>query len=286
MGLKSIIKQVTVKLNFNLKRTLNGRQFIIPVIRNMGFANRSMETGGLIRLFKKLELPKDGIFIDVGVNVGQTLLSFRSCYDNPYWGFEPNPSCVFYLHTLIKNNGFKNTMIIPVGLSSQSELAKFYIKNETDSAGTIVEDLRPDYYQSEDVNYVPLFRFDSLKLNSHKISLIKIDVEGAELEVLSGMTETLKAHKPLVICEVLDYHSEKSKANSQERADKLVALMKQAGYRAYRIVPNETDIQLQALDNIILKKWAEESWNLNDYLFVTADEEPSLVKKFGSIVKS
>jgi FkbM family methyltransferase len=90
-------------------------------------------------LIKKKQLPADGIFIDVGVNVGQTLLNFRSCYENPYWGFEPNPSCVYYLQTLIKKNKFKNTRIIPVGLSSQNELAKFYIKNETDSAGTIVK---------------------------------------------------------------------------------------------------------------------------------------------------
>ena len=193
MGIKSIakflkLKQLSAKFNFNTSLTLNGKRFIIPVIRNMGMLNLSVKEDWFSDLLKSLKLPKDTSFIDIGVNVGQTLLTFRSHYDNPYWGFEPNPSCVFYLNTLIKSNKLKNTHIMPVGLSSDSMLAKFYIKNDADSAGTIVKELRPDYYEEKEVNYVPLFAFDSLNLEDMTtISLIKIDVEGAELEVLSGL---------------------------------------------------------------------------------------------------
>ena len=122
----------------------------------------------------------------------QTLLTFRSLYSNTYWGFEPNPSCVFYLNSLIKTNKFKNVNILPIGLSSENALLKFYLKNEVDSAGTIIQELRPDYYDSEEVNFVPLFSFDNLNFNEIKnISLIKIDVEGAELDVISGLIKTI-----------------------------------------------------------------------------------------------
>jgi hypothetical protein len=62
-----------------------------------------------------------------------------------------------------------------------------------------------------------------------------------------------------------------------------MAVMKEANYRVFRIVPGEKDIQLQALD--VLKKWTEESWNLNDYLFVNRSEESALIKKFETVVK-
>ena len=43
-------------------------------------------------------------FIDVGVNVGQTLLKLKSISSEiNYLGFEPNPNCVNYLKNLITN---------------------------------------------------------------------------------------------------------------------------------------------------------------------------------------
>jgi len=40
--------------------------------------------------------------------------------------------------------------------------------------------------------------------------LIKIDVEGFEIEVLQGLTRTIKAFKPLVLVECSDTHDEVS----------------------------------------------------------------------------
>lgn len=57
-------------------------------------------------------------FIDVGVNIGQTLLNVRSIdKDRNYIGFEPNPTCINYVMELIKINDFKNTTLIPFGIA-------------------------------------------------------------------------------------------------------------------------------------------------------------------------
>jgi hypothetical protein len=50
-------------------------------------------------------------------------------------------------------------------------------------------------------------------------AVVKIDVEGAELAVLEGMRETIRRHRPAIICELHDTHRE------------FVAFMEEAGYR-------------------------------------------------------
>jgi FkbM family methyltransferase len=49
-------------------------------------------------------------------------------------------------------------------------------------------------------------------------SLVKIDVDGAELEVIRGMEATLRRHRPVVVCELHDTNRE------------FVALMRSNGY--------------------------------------------------------
>lgn len=268
------LKELSSHFNFTSTIHLNGKKYRIPILRNMGLLNLSVKKDWFTDLLVDLKLPKNASFIDIGVNVGQTLLTFRSCYDNPYWGFEPNPNCVYYLSALIKANNFRSVNIIPVGLSGESQIARFFLKNDADSAGTIVQELRPDYYDSKNVSYVPLYAFDTLKLPEiGTIGLIKIDVEGAELDVLTGLKETLKKQKPPVICEVLDCHSRSSEASMQARADKLGSLMREIGYSIYRI-RHEGKITYEKIDAIKLKLWTPESFDLNDYLFLPVEKSP------------
>lgn len=56
--------------------------------------------------------------------------------------------------------------------------------------------------------------------------IIKIDVEGCELEVLEGMKKLLHNTNPKVICEI---------SNDQE---KTIRLMKELGYKAYKLDEN------------------------------------------------
>ena len=267
--MKKTLKKIIAHFNFTLTIKLNGRKFHVPIIRNMGFLNLNIKDKWFMEIVEKLKLPNDADFIDVGVNVGQTLLAFRSVYNQAYWGFEPNPSCVFYLHALIEANHLKKTNIIPVGLGAKNELVKFYLKNESDSAGTIVKDLRIDYYDEEQINFVPVFSFENLQLNQiKKVAVIKIDVEGAELEVIKGMQDLISKNHPAIVCEILDCHSVKSIEPMQTRANELIHLLKGLGYLIYRINHQGKQVELQSIEEIKLKLWDENSFNLNDYLFL------------------
>lgn len=269
-ALKQSVKDLTRHVNFTGSVTCNDKRFKIPVINNIGFSNFEIgDVGWFLQLIKSIPMSAESSFIDVGVNVGQSLLAFRSCRDNPYYGFEPSPHCSFYLNKLIKLNNMRDVHLLPVGLSSTAEVLKFYCKTGADSSATMMGDLRPGHYREEDVSYVPVFPFDDLSLNNIKdIAFIKIDVEGAELEVLTGLQKTLAKHNPVITCEVLDCHRAETNLHVlQDRANKLVQLVKSLNYTIYRIRP-EKGLNFDKIEEIILKQYDSQSQYLNDYLFL------------------
>lgn len=70
------------KLKFTIN--LNGKTFTIPVINTLGEINIYLKEDWFFHLIKSLKLPAGVDIVDVGLNVGQSLLAFKSCYDNTY----------------------------------------------------------------------------------------------------------------------------------------------------------------------------------------------------------
>ena len=99
------------------------------------------------QILEKLLPERKGLFLDVGANIGQTLLKLKSIEpDVLYYGFEVNPACLFYLNELIKANKFTGTSIIPVGLSDRTGLASlhFFSKNADDATASALKQIKPD----------------------------------------------------------------------------------------------------------------------------------------------
>ena len=121
MLFKRWLKTLLSKLNYTQTVRVGKTAFKIPVIQNMGRANLKQSDTWMLDFFTSMRLTDTSGFIDIGVNVGQTLLQFRSVSAQPYWGFEPNPSCVHYLNALISANQFKsthiNSLILPTGVT-------------------------------------------------------------------------------------------------------------------------------------------------------------------------
>jgi FkbM family methyltransferase len=200
-------------INFTGSATIGGRRFRVPVIREMGLGNLATTEPWMMELIQYLYKEKTGAFVDIGANTGQTLLKFKSVAPlEDYIGFEPNPACVYYLRELIKANHFQHSIVVPVGcFDTDSVLELLYMGlSEVNGAASMIKNYRPNN-KIYDKQYVPVFSFAHLQdmLNLPKIAIIKIDVEGSELEVLQGLRETLKVQRPHLLVEILPaYHDQ------------------------------------------------------------------------------
>ena len=115
--LKLIRNGYAGKLNFSLKVKTNNSFFKIPVLKNIGWNNIFDNEPWMSQILEKLLPERRGLFLDVGANIGQTLLKLKSIApDVLYYGFEVNTACLFYLNELINANTFTGTLIIHVGL--------------------------------------------------------------------------------------------------------------------------------------------------------------------------
>lgn len=238
-------------LNITLSTKLNGIKFRIPIFHGSGldhFYPSEMWMGNLIAKLLKL---KGGQFIDVGANIGQTLLKLQSVdQDIKYVGFEPNPKCVYYLNELIGLNSFTKVSIIPMGIFSFDGIAQLYFNrdNAFDSCATLVKEFR-DVKDQERI-MVPVISGSSLGFLNGEISILKIDVEGAEVEVLEQFKGIINTRRPFVICEILPAYSSNNtfRVERQKRIESLFAELNykiaQIGHQLVRIdtIPINNDV--------------------------------------------
>ncbi|WP_421864331.1 FkbM family methyltransferase [Parvibaculum sp.] len=224
---------------------------------------------------------RSGAFIDIGTNIGQTLLDFYEAKgpQSRYIGFEPNPSCVEMMNAIISGNRLEDATMVPVGLSGRDGLMKIYVGNTdpTDQGGTFMESLRP----AKQLNsfWVPCFRFDAvledLGMGAGDLAFIKIDVEGAELHVLEGMKETLAAGQVPVLCEVLHRDPQADEAAYRERVTAIAELVRAQDYRIHRILRSAAQ-KIEGLEEVAdfpQKVWDATSGRECDYLFLPAGYE-------------
>jgi FkbM family methyltransferase len=259
------------KLNWSSRTRLNGRNFEIPLIGLHGYGNLNISEPWMHKLFMSISpmIDSNGIFVDVGTNIGQTLLKMRSVWPKmPYIGFEPNPFCVHYVNELCRVNGFQDVVVYPFGVGENTSVLHlhFYSENDEDSAASVVENFRPN----EPVHHtMPVVLLPPTMVPWKKrISLIKVDVEGAELDVLNALTQQIGKDRPIVLTEILPVYNTQNVArlDKQRQIEKLFSEQR---YRCYRIVRSAGEVfqELQHITEIEVHS----SLALCDYLWLPVE---------------
>lgn len=178
-------------------------------------------------LIQRLLRPGDTM-LDVGANIGYfTILGARAAgVRGRVVAFEPMPQVRQRLERNIALNRVTNVVVRSEALSDTPGPSTFYAGPADDTG---LASLRPlDGSTQVDVMRA---RFDDIWNPSDRVALVKIDVEGAEMAAIGGMTECLKRDAPHVILEVTDGYLRAMGSS----ADALVAHLLGFGYSAYRI---------------------------------------------------
>lgn len=194
---------------------LSKQKFIIPIINKVGYEHLFISETWMLEVLKYFkEEIEIGTFVDVGANTGQTLLKVKSVLKGiRYIGFEPNPTCAAYVKQLICSNPktLFSSEIIPVAIYTRSVLLPLYFfhPSETDTTASIISEFRKEDKISKR-DFIPSFNYREIEegLSVSDISCLKIDVEGAELEVLKSFEHVIKKNRPIVFLEILPVYSE------------------------------------------------------------------------------
>jgi FkbM family methyltransferase len=151
-----------------------------------------------LRIILAAVLRADSNAIDVGANEGAVLESVvRIAPAGRHIAFEPIPD----LHARLVAR-FPDVEIRPVALSDVAESTElFHVLDAPAYSGLRQREDLPS--SAGNVRRIPVRteRLDDVLEDGYVPALLKIDVEGAELNVLRGATETLHRHRPFVVFE-------------------------------------------------------------------------------------
>ena len=137
---------------------------------------------------------KDQISLDIGANLG-LFTFFMSKYSRKVFAFEPNPYPLRYLPSLIDDN----VELIRVAVGKKNESLDLLIPKSDKGWSSNGATLKNISVKNGIKIKVDCRSIDSF--NFSNVGLIKIDVEGAEKEVLMGASNTIINNRPNLIIE-------------------------------------------------------------------------------------
>lgn len=208
--------------NYNFKMYLDDAERLNQFIYFWG--DYEPNEAKFIRQFLK----SGDVFVDVGANEGY--FSLLACAavgnDGHVFAIEAVPDTVSKLTRNTELNGFsKRVTICPVAASGENGYVEIFLPPVKTTG---MNSMRKHNNADKSVK-VPCKRVDDVLGDIH-VNLIKIDIEGAELLALRGMTKFLeKTNAPPVLCEVTDSFLKEMGASASE----LYKFMDDFGYKPF-----------------------------------------------------
>ena len=152
-------------------------------------------------------LKADGCFFDVGAHVGlYSLIAARLVGPKgKVVAFEPDPLNAQLIREHAARNGLSNVSVAQVAVWRSEGEVRFRRSGgqptgKSSRRGAVVDSGLA--MGSGEIISVQAVSLDAFAADNCSPAVIKIDVEGAECEVLEGATGLLASAKPLLICEV------------------------------------------------------------------------------------
>lgn len=175
-----------------------GSQVVLP--RNSSMSWAVAATGQwdseFIEGFQQFITPRS-LVLDVGASLGLwtiQLARISSQRGAKVWAFEPYPDNLRWLNSNVRANGHCQTVeVIDAALGAEEGMS--WINGERGGGNAVVGLTRNDYSRPTRV-----LRLDDFELPA-RMSFIKLDVEGYELEVLRGARQVIERDRPVIFGE-------------------------------------------------------------------------------------
>lgn len=166
-------------------------------------------------------------FYDVGANIGffSLLAARRVGEQGRVYAFEPVPENANAIARSARLNNFDTIEVFSKAVGAANGRCELMLAHHIGGAVLASAGVPPDMRGHVEVSVTTL---DDVIAERplRPPSLVKIDVEGAEIDVLNGMQATLRKHRPAVVYEVDDATRE----GLERKAGAIAAFMTAADY--------------------------------------------------------
>lgn len=149
-----------------------------------------------------LSVPNFPTVIDIGANVGNHSVFFAKCMNaSKVFCIEPNPKAISILNKNIRLNNVESVCdfsFLGIALSDEVSSGNVLLPNH------LAANLGAAEIEISENGLTKVVPGDFLFSELNCVDLLKIDVEGFEMKVLSGLSSTIRKFKPVVYVEVRD----------------------------------------------------------------------------------
>jgi len=220
---------------------------VMPFIEDAKLIVKRGMTGGIGNIYYGLDefedmafllhlLREEDFFADIGANIGSYSILASKCSKANSIAFEPVPATFERLKSNIKVNNLEdNVQIMNIGIGSKSD-SLFFTQDKDSTNHVVVND------NTSNAVKVDVKRLDSVLDNCP--TLMKIDVEGFESEVLNGASAILEDDKLKAIIIELNGSGQKFGFDDGD----IIRKLRDLGFQSYDYSPY--DRKLKVLEKI------------------------------------
>jgi FkbM family methyltransferase len=242
----------------------NNREIFIEICDQFPSAinNGFRHIDRVLYIAKLYRLPETNVIIDIGAADGEISLLFSKAYPEAIiYAFEPIKSAFTILHQNVK----ENPHILPINKALGNTIGERIIHVSESIRSSSIFEIENDIkntYLAEQLKYksdekINISRLDDEIPKDIDVNIVKIDVQGYELEVLKGAELTLLRTK-LVVLEMQNH-------NNYIDAPKYFVLdeyLRKSGFQLYDIVPSiREDNKLYEWDGIYINADFQAKYN-------------------------
>ena len=269
MIFRKVLHKIGIQRSYS--KTVGTKKFKIPIYNKLGFANFSTGEPWMDEVLQNVG-SKETKFLDIGANIGQTLMKWRGNFETaPYLGVEPNLQCAAYVDFLIKTNNIKAAEIIPVAVTDNTQFLDLYSSqtDPSDVCGTTV----PNFREEQNQNGKKVVGLNYSLFRDYKPDIIKIDVEGAELNIIRSIFEAKNETSPTILCEILPCYNDENISRIKAQ-DELITILKKNQYCIFKI--DTVNVKIKEISKIRIHGDLTQC----EYIFVHKEHKSNLISSF------